>query len=151
MIILSISCFIFGASGQSNATFSSFLATNQRKYSCPGEIVTYVCNGSGYEIDIYAPPYIGDMERLAFSKSDRVGSGLGTGPIGSVLFSTDGDYISVGVAVREYDLGRCDIFCEIHSSTGTSRATIEEGRRLFRDVCRKIVCFRHTLIIDYEL
>ncbi len=121
MIILSISCFIFGASGQSNATFSSFLATNQRKYSCPGEIVTYVCNGTGYEIDIYAPPYINDTSRLTLSDTDPVGSGLIMGEIGLVLYSTDGDFISVGVFVRNSGTSKYNIICEVHSSNGSSQ------------------------------
>ncbi len=110
-------------SGQ-DISFTSFLETVGRNYTCPGEIVTYVCNGTGYEIDIYAPPYINNLARHIFSESDRVGSGVGSGPIGSFLFSTDGDYISVGVVVRDSSLGECEIFCEIHSSTGTSRAKI---------------------------
>ena len=111
-------------SGQDITFSNSFFDTIGRNYTCPGEIVIYVCNGTGYEIDVYAPPHINNLARHTFTETDHVGSGLGSGPIESFLISTVGDFISVGVVVRDYDLGLCDIFCEIHSSTGTSQAKI---------------------------
>ncbi len=107
-------CFIVDVSCQEITLVSSLLATN-RTYVCPDEIVTYVCSGGGNEIDLYAPPHISLSNSLSYARGDTEGSGLGVGPILTVLFSTAEPLMIANILVQNASLPEFSIHCAVRS------------------------------------
>ena len=103
-----------------NISFTSSLEATGRTYVCPDEVVSYVCSGTGDEINLYAPPYVNLSQALSFARGDTPGSGLGRGPIISNLISTPEDPLMVaGVLVPNPLLPEFTIFCEVVSPSRT--------------------------------
>ena len=104
-------CLIVDVSGQT--TITSSLQSTNRMYVCPGEIVTYLCSGSGNEIRLSAPPYVPFNIPFSYLSTDNLGSGnLGDGPIVTNLISTsplmEADLIVQNSSLPEFSV-RCTV------------------------------------------
>ncbi len=117
-------CLITNVSGL-RMTFTSSLQSMNRTYSCPGEIVTYVCSGNGSEIDLYAPPHISLTSPLSYDIHDTPGLKLiGPGPIVTNLTSTSP--LEATLLVQNSSLPEFSVHCivyELSSSTSTKDET----------------------------
>ncbi len=94
---------------------SSPLTAAGRKYVCPQEQPTYVCNGTGSVIDIYAPPAIPLGTPISFVRgNDIVGIATRIDPLFVTLFSTE--YSSMVVNIQVTDPTTINrIVCDVES------------------------------------
>ena len=109
---------------------NSLQATN-RMYVCPGEIVTYVCNGTGDQIRLSAPPYVTVGLPLSYARGDLPGLGrIRNGSIVSNLISTDSPLMVADLIVQNPSLPEFSVRCTVppsdeavaqHKPSGTLR------------------------------
>lgn len=108
---------IVDVSGQM-VTFTSSLESTNRKYFCPGEIVTYACSGVGNEIDLYAPPFVSVNIPLTYVRgADSPGSGrLGNFLIVSNLISTTFPLMEADLIIHNSLLPEFSVHCIVRST-----------------------------------
>ena len=96
-------------------TFKSSLQSKNRTYPCPGEIVTYVCNGNGSDsMDLYAPPYVSLTFPLTYDINDTPGLELGgSGPIVTNLTSTSP--LEANLFVQNSSLPKFSVHCIVRA------------------------------------
>ncbi len=103
-------------SGQ-DVTLTSSLEALGRTYVCPGEVVTYVCNGTGSAIDLYAPPHVPSVARSSYIRDIHpAGAGFANAPIFTILVSTEDSRMIADLIVQTTTLPNFTIFCEVGSS-----------------------------------
>ncbi len=115
-VLLLGGCLIVNVSGQT--TIISSLQSTNRMYVCPGEIVTYLCSGSGNTIRLTAPPYVPLDNPLSYGRGDTLGSGqlgIGGGPIVSNLISTDSPLMVADLIVQNSSLPEFSVNCTVLS------------------------------------
>ncbi len=84
-----------------------------RMYVCPGEIVTYVCNGTGDQIRLSAPPYVNSNTPVLYvHEADSPGVARQRGPIVITLISTDSPSMVADLIVNS-SLPEFDVQCTV--------------------------------------
>ena len=112
-------CLIINVSGL-RITFTSSLQSTNRIYSCPGEIVTYVCSGNGSEMDLYAPPYVSSTFPLSYDINDTPGLKLGgSGPIVTNLSSISP--LKANLVVQNSSLPEFSVHCIVRAPHSSSK------------------------------
>ncbi|XP_064404105.1 uncharacterized protein LOC135349505 [Halichondria panicea] len=113
-VLLLGGCLIVNVSDQT--TIRSSLESTNRMYVCPGEIVTYVCIGTGDQIRLSAPPYVTVSLPLSYARRDTLGLGrIGDGPIVSNLISTDSLLMVADLIVQNSSLPEFSVRCTVLS------------------------------------
>ncbi len=101
---------------------TSSLST-EREYVCPGEVVTYVCNGTGNEIEMYAPPHVSSAERFSYLRGDNLGPGQEVNSVRPHLISTDEPHMVASVTLEgSLCLSKCSIKCEVRSPAQSTQS-----------------------------
>ncbi len=114
-------CFVKDVSGQ-DVTLTSSLEASGRKYVCPGEVVTYVCDGTESGINLYAPPLVPSGARSSYTRSiHSAGEGFANAPIFTILVSTEQPRMIADLLVQNTTLD-LTIFCEVGSSQNVDTA-----------------------------
>ncbi len=115
-------CLIINVSGL-RMTFTSSLQSTNRTYSCPGEIVTYVCSGNGSEMDLYAPPHVSSTFPLTYDINDTPGLKLGgSGPIVTSLTSTNP--LEANLLVQNSSLPEFSVHCIVRAHSFSKKDEI---------------------------
>ncbi len=106
-------------------TFKSSLQSKNRTYPCPGEIVTYVCNGNGSDsMDLYAPPYVSLTFPLSYDINDSPGLKLGgSGPIVTTLTSTSP--LEANLLVQNSSLPEFSVHCIVRAHSFSKEDEIQ--------------------------
>ena len=127
MLALLEVCLIINVSGL-RINFMSSLQSTNRTYSCPGEIVTYVCSGNGSEMDLYAPPHVSSTFPLTYDINDTPGLKLGgSGPIVTSLTSTSP--LEANLLVQNSSLPEFSVHCIVREHLSS---TSKEDETRFR-------------------
>ncbi len=111
--------------GVSSQVITSSLEVTDREYVCPGEIVTYVCTGSGSNISLYAPPQISSDRQISYFSSDAVGTGIIRDEILTNLFAINP--FVVDLIVQDTSLTGLTISCSIESQDPVERTHVLSG------------------------
>ncbi len=109
---------LLGVDVSGQTTILSSLQSTNRMYICPGEIVTYVCNGTGNQIRLSAPPYVNVSLPLSYGRGDSLGTGnIGNGPIVSNLISTTSPTMVADLIVQNSSLPEFTVLCTVLNCT----------------------------------
>ena len=109
---------IVNVSGQMTITSS----LQSRMYVCPGEMVTYVCNGTGDQIRLSAPPYVNSNTPVLYMReADSPGVARQRGPIVITLISTDSHLMVANLTVNS-SLPEFVVQCTVLPTSGQAVA-----------------------------
>ena len=106
-----------------SVTFTSSLPT-EREYVCPGETVTYICNGTGYEIGLYVPPHVSLAEGFSYLRGDEIGPGRVLNSVKPHLISTEEPEMVASVTLEGLSFN-CIVNCDVRSPAQSSKKEVK--------------------------
>ena len=112
---------LLGVDVSGQTTIVSSLQSTNRTYVCPGEIVTYVCSGTGNQIRLSAPPHVtNSTSPFLYARGDSLGTGnIGNGPIVSNLISTTLPMMVADLIVQNSSLPEFTVLCTVRPSSNS--------------------------------